>query len=280
MLDIALFYITEYFLYTVVMIATIIGAFYFRGRCETYEDRKYIAIIVVVVFLVLFGGIGGCVKPYFTNMSEVSLVHDGVRYSSRGTGAFVNPNVVITNQHVVAGCKRLAVSDTKNIYIGGLISTLERQKGDLAFIQTSANRKNFAIIANEDAKKDDILLTPNYTSTKGVFDTAKALVLEKGTNLPYMTNFSKQNMATLSPKGRKGNSGSPAYNKKGYLVGVSHSGGGNPFKATGLSTPTSIIKQFAEESGVDLYYLKNNNRNLAKMKGFKDNFAVNVLCGR
>ncbi len=257
------------------MVITIIGAVYFRNRCDSYEDRKYIAIIVIVIFLVMFGGLGGFIKPYFTDMSRVGLEYNGSRYWARGTGTFVNQDVVLTNEHVVEGCKNLAVADKNNVYLGKLISTLERSKGDLAFIKTSANRKKFAIISNEEPKYRDILIFPNYTSKAGIFDKAKGLNLK---SYKIFNGNRIETIRSLSPKGRKGNSGSPLYNKKGYLVAVIHSGEINFFSSIYISSPISIVKKFAQESNVDLYYLKDNERDLTKIDGFKDYFAVNILC--
>lgn len=260
------------------MLITIVGAFYFRNRCETYEDRKYIAIVVIVIFLIMFGGIGGFIKPYFTDMSEVQLTYEDKKYHFRGSGTFVNPNTVLTNEHVVKGCQNLAIADKDNVYLGRLISVLPRDKGDLAFIETPANRKRFAIISNDDVMNRDILIFPNYTSKAGTFDIAKGLVKNRGTRSSYIKDFHQDNIIYLAPKGRKGNSGSPVYNKKGYLVAIHHSGLLEFFKAEGLSTPISVIKKFAQDSNVTLYQLKTNDRDLTKEDNFKDNFAVNILC--
>ena len=158
MLDTILFFITEYFLYSAIMIITLIGAFYFRSRCDSYEGRRYMAIMVVTVFLVMFGGLGGFIKPYFTDTSKVNLAYNGSKYWVKGTGSFINPNTVLTNEHVVRGCKNLAIADKNNVYLGKLISTLERSKGDLAFIKTPANRSKFAVISNNSPKDKDVLI--------------------------------------------------------------------------------------------------------------------------
>ena len=275
MLDTILFFITEYFLYSAIMIITLIGAFYFRSRCDSYEGRRYMAIMVVTVFLVMFGGLGGFIKPYFTDTSKVSLTYNGSKYWARGTGSFINPNTVLTNEHVVRGCKNLAIADKNNIYLGRLISTLEKSKGDLAFIRTPANRRKFAIISNDGPKSRDILIFPNYTSKAGVFDKAKGLRTQEN---KVFRGVDVETIQVLSPKGRKGNSGAPLYNKKGYLVGVIHSGDLDFFSAMSIASPVSIVQQFAQTSGVNLYYLRDNSKDLTKIGDFKDNFAVNVLC--
>ena len=285
-LDILMFYISEYFLYTVIMLVVLFLGFYFRKNAD-YEDRKYIAIVIFIFFFAMFGGLGSYIKPYFTATGDMSLVYNGVRYNMRGSGVFVNPSDVITNKHVVDGCEsNLAVrSRDGKVYAGRLISTLPIDEGDLAFIRTGARREAHAIMSNSDPKVGDVLIFPNYTNEAGVFDVAKALTKEiynlNDPDKPYY--YEKESiLITLAPKGRKGNSGSPIYNKKGYMVGVNHSGGGiftftsNPM----MSAPLYAVTNFARNSGVDLYYLRSNEKDLTELDYFEDNFAVNVMCGR
>jgi hypothetical protein len=43
------------------MIGVIFFAFKFKNNTDSYQDRKNIGIIVIVIFLILFGGLGSCV---------------------------------------------------------------------------------------------------------------------------------------------------------------------------------------------------------------------------
>ena len=261
------FYISEYLIYGLVFVIVIFLSlaarkFFFSHR----EDSWQIFLIInAASYFILFSGfVGGFIKPYLTDIN--SLIYKDY-FNKIGTGSFVNSNIVMTNAHMVYGCGKIAARDKNHLYKAELIAYEKKGGVDIAFIRTSANKKNFAFLSNQDPKIGDIVFYPNYTSRPGIFTKSKGKVsADLGDQIIF-----------LAPKGRQGNSGSPVFNNKGYLIGLLY-GGGGILSADSAATSLKEIKNFAKKNGVQLFSIKNQKIDLSKEENFLDERVVQVLC--
>ena len=270
-MDQILFYISQYWSYSLVFLFALLSLVLllksplFSGRQD--KPQLFVATAILLYLILFTGFVGSAVRPYFTNFSKIS--QNG--YYFGGTGSFVSSNIVMTNAHVVSHCKKkLAVSDAKkDFYKARVIAVLPENKGDVAFLQTDAKRKKFALFSADLPKVGDIAIFPNYTENVGKFNIAQGKLIE----------IKEREMRFLAPKGRQGNSGSPVFNKKGYLIGILWGGGG--FLTTNtVVTNAKTILNFARESNVTLYSIKDQKRDLAENPEFFAETVVNILCSR
>ncbi len=261
-MDLFLFYISEYSIYTLILIAAIVGSFFaLRYHREEGSINRVVCLIAIII-AVLFTNLGAfIVRPYFTSHAK----YDG----GHGTGSFINSTDVITNAHVAGHCSRgIEVRAKSGTYQGKLIAVLKRGQGDLAFVRTNANEKNFILLSNEKPKIGDIIFFPNYTEDPADFDKIKGKIIRLGKE--------EDGLEFVAPKGRAGNSGSPLYNKKGYVVGIVHSA--SFFSPTEIGTDIDTVVSFALKNNIQMFYAKNQNIDLTKSSGFYDDFAVGVIC--
>lgn len=219
----------------------------------------------VFLFFILFSGLGGFVKPYITSFSDYRKHSPNIK--SIGTGSFINNNHALTNEHVINGCKKITIIDNKKNSYNGIV-VAKNNIIDVAIIKINGKVKSFALFSDKDPDKYDVINYPNYTSTPGKFKFIRGITLAHDDD----NNLFK----ILSPKTRGGNSGSSIYNENGFLVGVLHSLSiFMPY--TYASTRSEIIK-FATQNNIQIYTSSKKNIKINKMKGYKQRFAVNVLC--
>ncbi len=233
------------------------------------EDKPQIFVSIVgLTYFILFSGlIGAPLRPYFTSFAK--LMDAGGHYNYFGTGSFVGPNIVMTNAHVARNCKKLAVRDNKNNTYDAKILAITEKKFDIAFLETPANRKEFALFSSNIPKVNDIAIAPNYTDEVGVFKKFKCKV----------TKLTEDEIWFASSTTRMGNSGSPIFNQNGYLVGLLWGVGGFVSSFTTAGN-VKVILDFAAKNKVLLFSTKDQSFNLAKSPDFLNKVTVNVLCER
>jgi S1-C subfamily serine protease len=185
-----------------------------------------------------------------------------------GTGSFVNPNVVMTNHHVISGCKKIIARDRNKLYKAELIAYLRKDGVDLAFIRTDASSKNFVLLSDQNPKIGDLAFYPNFTSYQGIFTKSQGKVIKNSGN----------ELLLFSPQGRHGNSGSPIFNDKGYLIGLLWGASGLVTTKEVIATSLTAIKRLAKENRVKLFSVNHQETNLLQEENFLEDHVVNVLC--
>lgn len=272
-MEIFLFYISQYWIYVLVVVFLLGISFLCKNtRFDNFSGNFF--KLAVIIAVVLFTGVGLIIKPFFTNFDQYAnaLKKEGYIPTKYGTGSFINQNDVLTNHHVVNGCKELFIFAKNKVYQGKVIAILKREDGDLAFIRTNANEKNFALFSQRAPKINDVVFLPNYTDNPGKFDKAQGKI----------TNVAKgvQGLGFLAPKCRQGNSGSPLYDNKGFIIGVVNSGSFFSLMQYSYAADLSIVSDFAARNNVPIFYARNTDLNLTKRDDFLDRFAVNVVCAK
>ena len=270
-LDLILFYFSEYFVYAVIMgVISALAIFAIKRYGEVQDTRPFVGVVVAAYFI-FFTGIGGLIKPYFTSSAQYSYLYDeGFGGVAHGTGSFVNHTDVMTNAHVAEHCsERLEIKTKHGTYQGRVIAVLKRGEGDLAFIRTNAIESKFILLSAKKPQIGDIVLFPNYTANPTIFDKVKGKITKIGEG--------EDGLEFLAPKGRQGNSGSPIYNEKGYVVGIVHSEYFS-LQPIMIGTDLETIRNFAAQNGIAIFYSKNQEIDLTKQEDFYDNFAVNIIC--
>jgi S1-C subfamily serine protease len=136
--------------------------------------------------------------------------------ASSGTGFFVSNNGhIITNDHVIVGCRNVTITQQGKYVEVDVIAYDERN--DLAILKSDIRPKKFYRISKEDPKLMDDVVIAGYPLGNKVstgIKTTKGSV----TSLSGMgNNFSEfQTDAALN----KGNSGGPIIDKGGNVIGV------------------------------------------------------------
>jgi S1-C subfamily serine protease len=139
------------------------------------------------------------------------------RLTSTGTGFFISPDTLVTNNHVVAGCAELKLrkngGDT-----GGVRLLATSASDDLAVLRTPAPGKNFLKLrVGSPIKPAEPVLVFGYPLAQAL-SSAGNTTLGNVTALAGLRDDSRyiQISAAVQP----GNSGGPAIDEAGRLMGV------------------------------------------------------------
>lgn len=196
------------------------------------------------------------------SINKVYKYEEGLdNYSFGGTGFFINEHDVVTNSHVLYtyGCsapkiitlgktyeaRPIAATTKWGFFETWFIEPLGPDYGlDMAVLRTNANTNSYFHISSNAVKPGDKVITPNF-----VDDKSGDFVFEHG----YVEEVTEHTIISLIYN-RDGNSGSPLFNEKGYLVGVSHSGGAeNLVKRRSLSTHKDDLITFLKQQNIPYY---------------------------
>jgi len=177
---------------------------------------------------------------------------------STGTGFFINSNTVLTNNHVVEGCKDLEVVQVGYKTKAELIT--KDATNDLAVIRTQ--KSGNGILEFKDSKKVRIgesivaigyplgdLLGNNIKLTTGNISSLNGL----------LNDFTKlQFTAPVQP----GNSGGPLLNNKGAVIGVVYAKlKNNIAQNVSLAIKDNVAKMFLDANDIE-YKINQNNQKL------------------
>ena len=196
---------------------------------------------------------------------EVSPDDNKVVPAGSGSGFFVSMDGhVITNYHVIEGCKTTKVSFNGN-QIEAKILAVDKVN-DIAILKTDINPNRIFSVSNEDVSLlEDVIVAgfPLGKKVSAAIKTHKGVVTALAGEGDNYSEF--QTDATIN----KGNSGGPVINQKGNVVGIAValldvSAGQNMFFAIKSST----LKQFANSNSLTFIqpnYKELNNKDLGKL---------------
>jgi len=189
-----------------------------------------------------------------------------------GIGTYVNNYDVLTSYSAIDGCKSINVLAPDNqIKDAKLLGALKVSKGNIAFLRTNNRSKNYATIGSFSLEKDDKVTIADLSED-----------LKSYTKIPGSIAFvgdDKHDIEFISSEAKKGNSGSPLYNEKGYIIGVLKGISTSSIegrRVTGTSIKT--IRNFAIKNRIRLSRPPFYGKNQTQRADFFDNYGVNVSC--
>lgn len=188
-----------------------------------------------------------------------------------GLGVYINNFDVLTSYSAIMNCKDVGIFNGNNKLINArLLNAVKISKGNLAFLRTNKRSQDYITLGNYTTKKDDAvnIIGLNDKVQKENFSGQIAFIGDDKHDIEFISN-----------EARKGNSGSPLYNEKGYMIGILK-GISNSNVEGRYVTGTSIqtIRQFAIKNGVRLSPPKFHGKNQTNTPNFFDNFGVNIAC--
>ena len=179
--------------------------------------------------------------------------------AASGTGFFVSrTGHIITNHHVIEGCKSVKVS-FKGDEIESKTLVIDKVN-DLAIVKTTINPSKVYSVSNKDVALLEDIIIAGYPLGKKVSSAIKTSKGSVTALAGYGDNFSEfQTDAALN----KGNSGGPIINQKGNVVGVAVAAYGKKqgVESFNFGIKASTLKTFANSNG--LKFLPPNNRDLS-----------------
>lgn len=206
-----------------------------------------------------------------------------------GTGFFINKNYIITNEHVVLGCKQIRIRGEVEPGYASLVSI--DKESDLALLTSENNAKRIASLRKSElVNLDENVTVMGYPLEHGI--NGKYLVKKgKVTDIDEVINGVQRLQFTDSVE--KGNSGGPLLDKSGNVVGVvvgrmnyyladAETGelkSEEPVKVSSVAVTLPSLKDFLENNGVDYatseYDFEVNDKTVENAA--KD-YVVNIHC--
>lgn len=212
--------------------------------------------------------------------------HKQVKHYRSGTGFFVHENgVVVTNEHVVQGCKSIDIQGDGTHAKAEIIG--KDVKNDLALLEANVIPGALAVFrrANLPLQKNDRIVLVGYPG-------GQQLVTREGRFIAPTGPLGEPHWLQFSDSAAKGNSGGPLLDSSGQVIGVVvaktktfsfNEGRGRPemIAQTDVAIQPSLIKRlmarhniYPRESGSDIIF--SANRVSTRARGF----IVNIRCWR
>lgn len=188
---------------------------------------------------------------------ESSSTADG---GSSGTAFFVSAKGhLLTNNHVVEGCKISKISYLNKDYDTKLLATDKTL--DLALLKTNIKPKSYFNFSKNGAKKLNKIYVAGYPLGKGLSDDLK---ISSGIVSSLKGFDDNSNEIQIDAPINPGNSGGPIINENGDLVAIA---------VSGLAKDQTEGINFGIKSSAAELFLKSNNINPKKSmySGIKDN---------
>lgn len=247
--------------------------------------QRYIQFIPICVLI----GLGALfyleqdnVKRNFFSPEYAPYVQYGM-----GTGYFVNDTTVLTNEHVVRGCRSLRITEPEYAR-GSLTLIVEDKFNDLAALKTNVTPKNIAVFRkDDDIQKEDKVAIIGYPGGKYKFKTATVV---QPSNY-YERTYPEHNNASFMERKifftdsvRKGNSGGPLLDYKGNVIGtidayltLKEFGKRTIF---GSAVHNIRTKAFLEEYNIPFYETNREEGQLSDktLEEYANQFIVKIRC--
>ena len=168
--------------------------------------------------------------------------------AASGSGFFITSSgYIISNNHVIEGCRKVTLSHNGQEVSANVIAT--DSKNDLAILKSNVRSSKFYKLSQDDAKLLDNVIIAGYPLGKRV---SSAIKTSKGsvTSLAgYGDNYSNfQTDAALN----QGNSGGPILNNSGDVVGVAVANYGKQagVESFNFGIKSSTVKTFIESNDI------------------------------
>ena len=182
--------------------------------------------------------------------SGINVKDSEVVPASSGTGFFISKNgKLVTNHHVIEGCKDIKVFYNDNSYLANLLAV--DKMNDLAILEIKKNVDTYYMVANEDPELLENVIIAGFPLGKNV---SSAIKTSKGSITAlagYGDNYSEfQTDAALN----SGNSGGPIMNEDGEVVGVAVAAYGKQagVESFNFGIKNSTLKTFAKANKIKL----------------------------
>ena len=197
------------------------------GKEIVLHDKKKRRVINIITYD--FSDITATNHMYNGNFKELVVkvqcesnfkgISDDVAGTS-GTAFFINKKGnLLTNNHVVEGCKLSKINYFNKEYDANLIATDNML--DLALLEVELKPKAFISFSKDELKKRDLIIIAGYPLGKYLSDDLK---INEG-KISSLKGFdNNSNEITVDLAINLGNSGGPIVNENGQLVAVAVSG--------------------------------------------------------
>jgi S1-C subfamily serine protease len=196
--------------------------------------------------------------------------------AASGSGFFLNSSgYIITNNHVIDGCRRISLTHNGKKVSVSVIAT--DSKNDLAILKSNIRPTRFYELSQDDAKLLDNVIIAGYPLGKNV---SAAVKTSKGsiTSLAgYGDNYSNfQTDAALN----QGNSGGPIMNQSGNIVGVAVANYGKKkgVESFNFGIKSSTLKTFIEANEITYSKGSKSKLNNVQLSSLITNATLYLEC--
>ena len=231
----------------------------------------------------------GHLEKFFPNSSQIvkkskpkkqkpktSPTDNEVIPAASGSGFYItNSGYILTNQHVIEGCRRVTLNYNGKDFNANIIAS--DSKNDLAILKSNVRPKRFYKLSPSDPKLLQDVIIAGYPLGKRV---SSAIKTSKGsvTSLAgYGDNYSNfQTDAALN----QGNSGGPIIDESGNVVGVAVANFGKEagVESFNFGIKSSTVKTFISSNDINFIQGPNSKLNNNQLSSLINDATIYLEC--
>ena len=179
---------------------------------------------------------------------------------SSGSGFYItDTGHILTNEHVVEGCKKITLNNEGKETPAFLLAS--DSKNDLALLKTNVRPEDFYKLSPQDAKLLDNVIIAGYPLGKRVSSAVKTAKGSITSLAGYGDDYSNfQTDAALN----QGNSGGPIIDESGGVIGVAVANYGKKagVESFNFGIKSSVVRAFIEANNIS--YSSSSRKELSK----------------
>ncbi|MBD1143134.1 trypsin-like peptidase domain-containing protein [Pelagibacterales bacterium SAG-MED33] len=188
---------------------------------------------------------------------------------------FTSSGYILTNNHVIEGCRKISLTHNGKEVVANVIAT--DSKNDLAILKTNVRPNRFYKISKEDPKLLEDVIIAGYPLGKRVSASIKTSKGSITSLAGYGDNYSNfQTDAALN----QGNSGGPIMDNTGNVVGVAVANFGKQagVESFNFGIKSSTVKTFVSSNDINFTLGSKVNLNNEQLSSLITNATIYLEC--